>query len=791
MRLSAFENQRATHPETVDVEWDDYVKASEHVFTDLEKSACPLVSPAEFSGTRTKANVVRVHALFLDFDGPKHDGLSDDDTARVFEIAAPYTYFAYTSYSHTERPNRFRLVIPLTRPVTATEWPRFIRGAFRMFDDLADTQCSDPSRMYIEPYAPEGTEADHWTLTGTGSPLDVDTVLESVPAGTTTAPEPADAAESLTQDHLTALQRRFRQSSKAHKIAVARALPKLRDGLAFAEPGHRDETILRVVSEIVRAYPECTDASIAAMFEPSIALMLAQDPSSPDMTVVRDKIARARENRGKFLEARQATQVTEKVTVQLTALGQDTYSAEDVEKWASDLRPGMSPEEFQKHWIYQSGGTYYFRYRDTIIGPKTRPEMTKNATVYLAPAHPLGVDAYTVTQQGAVVPKSPEVLVEDYGTPLRGVEASLVCQSTHYDYDRGVLVEAVRPQRSLTPLYSPEVDGWLKVLGGPDYDILTAWLALAPDLRYPLPALYFDGIKNGGKSLFAQSLSRLWTTTQATSAESIVRSFNSAITECPVIFADEFLPPELQGQRGTGRLREIIASRSRTLTRKYIPDAPLDGCIRLILAANNSNLLGSEEHLTENDIAAITERFLYINVTEAPVAYLASLPDRGESFRNDDVFARHVLALAENPPARDGRFGVRTRPSKLHRSMTVSSGARSTVCNWLVGALLNRGSLASRPKLSQGVRVIDGSVWVIPSVMSEHWDAVKTHTRAPAAHRIGTAIAALSDFEKTLDGRGYRRIRTDLLLQWCAESGYADVGEVSKALQGVNEARLA
>jgi hypothetical protein len=783
VRLSSFENFWATSPEVVDLEWPEFVASCVHEFVPpgTDKKTLPLLSPAEFNGPRLKANVTRVHACFLDFDGPDpKTGLSDAATERVFEIAAPYTWVAYTSFSHASKPNRFRLVLPVSRPVAASEWPRFIQAVFAMFEGLPDTQCADASRMYGEPYAPEGTDA--WVLDNTGAALDVDGLLATAPAPTApTAPVPA-ADGVLTIDHLTALQRRFRQSTKPHKITVAKALPKLRDGLAFADPGQRDDTILRVVTEIVRAYPECSDASIAAVFEPSIALMLAQDPSGPDMDVVRDKVARCRENRGRFVEARDAQRVTEKVAVQLTHLGRPAYTAEDVATWAGEIGPDVTPEQFQKHWIYQLGSTYYFRYGDSIIGPKVKPEMTKNATVFLAPAHTVGVDAYTVTNQGNLVPKSPEQLVEDYGTPLAYVEASLIAQTTHYDHARGVLVDAVRPRRALTPAYSPEVDGWLCALGGVDYDLLSMWLALAPDLRYPLPAIYLDGLKNGGKSLFAQSLSRLWTTTQCTTAESLARAFNSAITECPVVFADEFLPPELQGARGTGRLREIIASRSRTLTRKYIPDAPLDGCIRLIMAANNPNLLGSEEHLTENDIAAIAERFLYVYVTQASVDYLAALPDGGASFRDGDVFAKHVLYLAERAPERDGRFGIRPRPSRLHRSLTVGSGARSTVCNWLVGALLNRGSLVSRPKLAQGVRVRDGALYVVPSVMSEHWDAVKTHTRAPAAHRIGSAVHALSDGERTIDGVTYRRIRTDLLLQWCTESAYADPGTVQRAL---------
>lgn len=799
MRLSSFENAWATHPNAVDLTWDEFTascadhEVAHDVPTDPKalveyKKTLPLLCPAEFNGTRSRANVTRVHALFLDFDGPTPDtGLSDDNMVRVFEIAEPYRYFAYTSFSHVAKPNRFRLVFPLDRPVSVLEWSRFIAGAFAMFGGLPDKQCSDPSRMYIEPYAPDGTQADHWTLTNpTETLLSVADVLSRAPAGTTPAPNPREPAEGttrLTKDHVSALAKLSKRRAKPDAQLCARALPKLRDGLAFADPGERDDTIFRVVSALVRTYPECTDESIADMFEPSIALMLAQDPSAPDMDVVRDKIARARENRGRFLDTRQQTQIADKVQIQIDALDLDgPYTPEDVARWAHDLDPDMTPEAFGKHWIYQLGSTYYFRFRDQIVGPKTRPEMTKNATVYLAPAHTLGVDAYTVTTHGTVIPKSPEQLMEDYGTPLRGVEASTIAQHTHYDATRGVLVESVCPMRILTPEYSPEVDGWLRALGGDDYDLLVKWLALAPDLRYPLPAIYFDGMKNGGKSLFAQSLSRLWTTTQATSAESLVRAFNSAITECPVVFADEFLPVELQGQRGTGRLREMIASRSRTLTRKYVPDAPLDGCIRLILAANNPSLLGSEEHLTENDISAITERFLYVNVGQAPVDYLAALPCKGETFRNNDVFAKHVLYLAETPPTRDGRFGIRTRASRLHRSMTVSSGARSTVCNWLVGALLNRSSITTRPKLREGLRFDGGHLWVIPAVLSEHWDAVKTHTRAPAAHRIGTAIAALSDGTSTIDGKTFRRIRTDLLLQWCSESGYADTRDVMNAI---------
>lgn len=792
MRLSSFENFWSTSAEAVDLEWSEFVHASStHEFVDVPNGAAalvkfkktlPLLCPAEFNGPRLQSNVVRVHACFLDFDGPAADtGLSDDATARVFEIASPYTYLAYTSFSHASKPNRFRLVLPVSRPVTLAEWPRFIQAVFGLFDGLPDRHCADASRMFMEPYAPTGTEAAHWTLPNDGIPLDVDGLLRAAPSATPSAPV-APGTDALTKDHLNALAMRLKRRAKPHAQAVARALPKLRDGLAFAEPGHRDDTILRVVSELIRAYPECSDDSIVQIFEPSIDLMLAQDPSGPDLAVVREKITRARANQGRFLEARDVARATEKVAVQLSHLGQDAYTTEDVAAWAADIAPDMTPEAFQKHWIYQLGSTYYFRFRDTIVGPKVKPEMTKNATVYLAPAHAVGVDAYTVTQQGALVPKSPEQLVEDYGTPLAYVEASLIAQTTHYDHARGVLVDAVRPMRKLTPAFSTAVDGWLDVLGGADADLLKAWLALSVDLRYPLPAIYFDGLKNGGKSLFAQSLARLWTTTQATSAESLARAFNSAITECPVVFADEFLPPELQGARGTGRLREIIASRSRTLTRKYIPDAPLDGCIRLIMAANNPNLLGSEEHLTENDISAIAERFLYIYVTQASVDYLAGLPDGGAAFRDADVFAKHVLHLAENAPARDGRFGIRPRPSRLHRSLTVGSGARSKVCNWLVGALLNRGNLSARPKLTEGLRVYDGALYVSSTTLVEFWDAVKTNTRAPTTQQIGSAVTALSDRTDVLQGRALRRVRTDLLLQWCEETGYADPDAVRGVL---------
>ena len=134
---------------------------------------------------QTEANIATVHALVLDYD---NDGAADVSIERAREAWAAWDHVIYTSWSHllvrppkyTGKP-RFRVVLPLSRPVTtseyrrAWEWARqYAEGEGVPFDPLPD-----PGRIYFVPSHRPG--ADHeYLYHEAGEMLDADVLLSLV-----------------------------------------------------------------------------------------------------------------------------------------------------------------------------------------------------------------------------------------------------------------------------------------------------------------------------------------------------------------------------------------------------------------------------------------------------------------------------------------------------------------------------------------------------------------------------------------------------------------------------------
>lgn len=134
------------------------------------KEAAPLWSPVLYrdGGTRTKGetarNILSAHAVVLDYDG---GGVTLDAATAAW---SGFEHAVYTTHSHllVKPPKyngeaRFRLVLPLSRPVTVAEYDRvwhwaqaFAQARGVPFDPLADV-----GRLYYVPAHRPGTEYDY------------------------------------------------------------------------------------------------------------------------------------------------------------------------------------------------------------------------------------------------------------------------------------------------------------------------------------------------------------------------------------------------------------------------------------------------------------------------------------------------------------------------------------------------------------------------------------------------------------------------------------------------------
>lgn len=789
--------------------------------TVASKRGIPMFSPAEWTpGERkTKTNVERVHFGVLDLDD-----LTEDELASVL-APLEHPYLLASSWSHGVKPGLFRarLVVPFTRAVEVREWPAFHAAFARVVGrGLADPACKDPNRCFWVPAHPENPPAEPiYVVSHEGEPLDVDTMLAlGAPRGASSAAQPsppspprpapanahgavadylrsaapatppppgAPAQHQVTIADLRELSRKKSRSSSAKTKELGNALRAICDGESFADEGNRDNMLYRVCATLAEAWPYADAEKLAALLAPSLDAMGVDGPSVADAL---EKIERKR------AEPRAA--LSGKVGEYFRGLRDAPYTEEELDAFTRqhglDVR-----EQIRARWIVQRGRSYYLwggileqdgvcregRYR----GPFSSDDMQNAARKVLAAAAPAGVTLDVVTERGTR-PKTSVELVRDYGTVAEKQVADLAADFSYYDDETDTFVEAPCPLRDLTPRRDERIERWLSLLAGPaQEERLRAWIAAVTLLREPCAALYLEGSKAVGKTLLAVGLSRLWTTRGPTTLDELLASFNESLLSCPLVLGDEVAPVDFRGRARTSELREAIQARVRPLKRKYVATSSVLGCVRIVMCANNRELLNSTGHETNRDIGAIVERIYYLSAGDLAAPYLASLPRSVvESWVEEDLIARHALYLRESVPIeRTSRFLVSGEASELTRSLTVGTGIRSAVCHWLVSFLLEPDKL-SQINDRDLIRVHDGDLVVNSRILHEHWSSYATHVEPPTITTLSQAIAGISTGERLhlRDHRQrevwYRRIDTENLITWAESTGYATAETIRSSL---------
>jgi hypothetical protein len=145
-------------------------------------------SPAVFTDNqRAKKNVEHLYCLVLDYDTGKTDLQAAFDfwSWEAFKEfrKVPFTTacLVHTSFSHTPEKPKFRVVMPLSRPVDAKEfeaiWAYVADLAEKAGHEL-DQACKDPSRMWFFP-AGKPSEKPTFLVHDEGAlPLDVRRILK-------------------------------------------------------------------------------------------------------------------------------------------------------------------------------------------------------------------------------------------------------------------------------------------------------------------------------------------------------------------------------------------------------------------------------------------------------------------------------------------------------------------------------------------------------------------------------------------------------------------------------------
>lgn len=397
-----------------------------------------------------------------------------------------------------------------------------------------------------------------------------------------------------------------------------------------------------------------------------------------------------------------------------------------------------------------------------------------------------------------VEPKSLGQILREYGTVVQGrAAASMVAQRSYYDPATEGFTEAICRRRDITPAFDERVDTWLRKLGGPKHaGSLLDWIATLIDLSRPTSILVLIAPAGAGKTMLAHGLARLWTDGGPVDLEKILGNFNSGITECPLVFADEGLP-KAKGRAVTSELRRIFSGSSVTLSRKFMSDMVLRGALRGIVAANNHGVFDFGEELTEDDIEAIGVRFLHIDIPRQRVAgpdgttvetseateYLKSIGGRAatDDWVTGDRIAAHALWLAANRTVTRGtRFLVEGQSRELVTRVAVSNGTASNVCEWMVRAILDEAPWRNPHDWRHQVMVRKGGKLYVSAeafVSKNRWETyIQRRDSLPSATAAGRALNTISHpgLHRKIHGTTrFRSVRVERLAAWAEMNGIA------------------
>lgn len=700
---------------------------------------------------RKASSVASVHALSLDIE--------DHSDAEIEAALAPlnkYEYFVWTTHKHGSKvvdgKARLRVIIPLEEALA----PNLFSEAWSRLDHwtnrINDPSTKDISRLNFLPSTFDAGVA--WTYNNKGRFLAFDDLPEIQHEPTIDSPS-SDKHE--IKKTLKSIENKIRYLAKEDDFKEP--LTKLSKGEAFAEPGERHKTILDLTIWLVWQDKSLDRATLEALFEPSLRAMSTQ-AGAPTINEIVTAYQGAIEKNKEY-----------KLKEQARRLNSGPYSTEDLARIAQVNN--WTTAELLKRWILQKDGSVWILSESgDYVGPFSKEDARAAVTQYLSRAP---VRIIEITRNGHRLRPIVDIVCER-GTVLNNIVSDLTAERTYFDTKTLEIREAILPVRDLTPEFNPEIDQWLKLLGGQQYLKLLDWLSCAPDLNKLLCAIYFDGAPSSGKTMFAHGVAKLWTDGPPAEIKEVLGNFNDELVRCPLILADEEIPT-IYHQSVTASLRSMLSTTSRTLKRKYRPTSELRGAIRLVLAANNEFLLKSNDVASSQDLEAIAQRFLYIYVGQEAADFLATIPREVKEQWIESGIARHALYLAKNHkienPGR--RFYVEGDVSQMHRLLMTGSKWNSICCEWLVKYLLNPEKFDS---LGSGlIRRQDGELLVNDQALSEGWDLyLKTKLDCETA-KVGAALRAISKSQKRRQLRWnneryrYREIDVEHLISWSDQYG--------------------
>lgn len=734
-----------------------------------KNGACVVLGTIPEGQGHKNDNVLEMHALGVDLDS-----IGEEAFKAITVALASYEWSMYTTHKHgIGGAIKVRIVLPLRQAIDREKF----RPAWLALQNLVgghnDEQTKNPGRVFYMPSTYDLGVA--WTHRNEGEWIDADELIATFGA-------PKDKKlDTQGADGLVRLLDKGRPGPELKEIAKA-----LAKGEPLAPKGARHEAAIKITMWIAQKSWESpfSDDAIREVFAPSYSAMLTRDGEAPPVEEAIAAYTSAVSKAQTWEEQERAEKIEKAYEAQLKNAGGAKYDDADYARIADAQKvphTGISPvEALRKRWIIQGGETaFYILAHDGFYRGPFAMGMARTAAVEILGRAPVLLNEPTRT--GTLRRRGVQELTEDYGMCAVEIVADLSIQSSYFDEKSRRIYEAVRPlRRELVPHYDPLIDQWLRVFAGAHYGKLCDWLACAPDLTKLLCAIYVSGHPGAGKTLLAQGVARLWSDTPA-EIDKALSDFNDEIVRCPLIVADEALPKQWKGNSITTKLRSILSTLERTLSRKYLPPCTLRGAIRMIITANNEFLLANKDTVSGRDLEAVAQRFLYIEAPEEATRWLEStVPEETRDAWAKGGLAAHALYLSQTRKVERGkRFWVEGDVQQMHRLLLISSDWTAKVCEFIARVLENPKPFIQTK--SELIRWGGGELYVNAQAIIDAWTLYFPNTKVePDTAKIGSALRAISTRDQPYlrlakgGRRRFRRVIVDMLLGWAEKDAIVE-----------------
>lgn len=549
-------------------------------------------------------------------------------------------------------------------------------------------------------------------------------------------------------------------------------------GESFAEPGERDEMMQRVCSTMawVPAAKDLSAQEIAEVLRPSLQVWAGESDADKDIDdelgKAIDKIERAQQDQ---LDKR------EEQWKELAPI------AEALRSVAAESQQDSAPKKFlEKYAIVQfKSGYWVFDFRTRkYAGPRTKEELLTYARdAWKKGPSSLQLDYFSA--KGSLKQKTAIKVVHEYCTVSSNVIGQFFLEESYLDLKSNTFYEAVAPLRKLKPEHNKDIAAWLELLCGDQLEKVLDWIAAVPQLERQCCVLYLDGVSGAGKGLLAAGLSRLWHAGGATPLVNVLGDFNADMFRCPLLFLDEGLPK----QKGnvSAEIRSLIGSSSFSYKEKYTPNRTVLGSVRLLVAANNDNVLSfGDERMSVNDLEAYIGRFLHVRAQREAATWLEENNVGNaltETWVAGDLLAKHCLYLAEHRKIVPGkRFLVEgDKMDDMHRKLVMQGEQASLIYEWLARFASNPEPLyrESTTKQEQPLALIGNDRFLINTQgVIDYWGTYMGDERRPRTGVVGNTLRKLSEGVRRLGPRGRRKrfhlISFDLVFGWAIDNQIGD-----------------